>query len=116
MTDSRTPRMLRVVRRTMKPNSTGSFQLAASRRQEAEERVARGGDRDGDGEDVVDQQGGARDDPGTGPKQVAGDHVAAAAAGELLDDAAIGGRDQQHRKRHERGQRHGQVGVSLRVP
>ena len=103
--------MFRVVRQQDEAELDRQLRPVPLRRQEAEQRVTRRGDRDGDGEDVVDQQRGAGDHAGTGPQQLAGDHVAAAAGGELLDDAAVGGRDQQHRDRHEGGERHGEVGV-----
>ena len=68
----------------------------ATRRQEAEDGVAAGGDRDGDGQDVVDQQRPAGDDAGQRPEQLGGHDVAAAAVRELLDDAAVRGRDDEH--------------------
>ena len=62
MTDSRTPRMFRVVSSRMSPNLDRELSAVPRRRQKAEERVSRRGDRDGDGQHVVDQQRRARDD------------------------------------------------------
>ena len=111
-TDSRTPRMFKVVSTRMKPNSTGSFAAVPPRGQEAEERVTRGGDRDGDGEDVVHQQRRRRRRP---------PHLAPAGCwpprsrrrpvGNSSMIRPVGGRDQQHGGGHERRQRHGEIGV-----
>ena len=82
------------------------------RRQEAEDHVAGGGDRDGDGEDVVDEQRAARHDAGAASEQLGGDDVPAAAVGEVLDDPAIRGRDHQHGDAGQQREPDRQVGVA----
>ena len=60
-TDSLTPRMFRVISATMQTISKPIFPACQSGREEAEERVAGRGDRDGDRQHVVDEQRAARD-------------------------------------------------------
>ena len=71
--------------------STGSFGACATPSgRKLKTRVGAGGDRDGDGQDVVDEQRAAGDHAGAVAEQLGGHHVAAAAVGKVLDDAAVG--------------------------
>src|SRR6185369_11989944 len=65
----------------------------------AEDRIAAGGDGDGDGHHVVHQQGAARDHAGLLPQHVGGHDVTAATMREVLDDARIGIGDDEDRQR-----------------
>ena len=80
-------------------------------RQKAEERVPGRGEGCGDREDVVHQESRARDHARRRAEDLGRHDVAAATAGELLDDAPVGGRDEEDGGRHERGQPERQEGV-----
>ena len=69
------------------------------------------GDRDGDRQDVVDHQRAARDHADPRSEQMRGHHVAAASGRELLDDAAVGGGDDEDGDCRGDRQGDGQVGV-----
>ena len=58
-------------------------------RDQAEDGVAARRDRGRDGEHVVDEQRAAADDAEARAQQLGGDDVAAAARGEVLDDAGV---------------------------
>ncbi len=72
--------------------------------QHVEHGIATGGDGHGDSQDVVDQQRRAGEQAGLFAEQLARHHVAAAAGGKVLDDAAIGVGHHEHGQRS--GQRH----------
>ena len=113
-TDSFTPRRFSTISTTMAANSACSFQCDATRAQQAEQGVAGRGDRDGDRQHVVDQQRTARDHADPLPEQLRGHQVSAAAAGKLLDDVAVAGRDDEHRGDDRQGEEHGQVAMLAR--
>ena len=83
--------------------------------QHAEDRVAAGGDGDGDGENVVDDQGRSAHHSGARTEEARGDHVSAAAEREVLDDAAVGRRDDQDGEGGRSREKDGQVGVLAEV-
>ena len=111
ITDSRTPRMLSTVRPPSRTTSVDQLRAVPAQRQEAEEGVAGRGDRDGDGQHVVDQQRAAGDDADVLAQQLGRHDVAAAAVGELLDDAPVGRGDDEDGAGRHHGQRQQQVGV-----
>ena len=94
----------------------GNLEVVILDRQVAEDRIHAGGDRDGDGHHVIDQQGAARNDPGLLPQHVGGHDVSAAAVGEVLDDARIGVGDDEDRQGHCHGQEKRKVGVLSQGP
>ncbi len=82
----------------------------------AEDGVAAGGDGDGDGQHIVHQQGAAGDHPGLFPQHVGGHDVAAAAVGEVLDDARVGIGDDEDGQRRGQAEKDRQVGVLAQGP
>ena len=112
-TDSRTPADVQGGQSQHEADLQGQLGAVPGGGQEAEERVAGRRDRDGDGEDVVHQERGAGHDAGRRAQQLGRHDVAAAPAGELLDDPPVGGRDEEHRSCHEASQREGQPGMVL---
>ena len=83
-------------------------------RQKTEHGVARGRDRDGDREDVVDQQRGSGYQARVRSEVLRRDDVSTAALRELLDDPAVPVGDDEHRQRH--GQREEQRHVAVTIP
>ena len=83
--------------------------------QDAEQRIAAGRDRDGDGQNVVDEQRRAAHHSEPRSEKAACDHVPAAAEREVLDDAAVRGRDDQHREGRRHGQEDGEISVLAQV-
>ena len=112
MTDSLTPRMFIIVSSDERQRiSTASLQRGQRGRQEAEDRVGARRDRDGDREHVVDEQRGARDHAQLLPEELGRDDVAAAARGELLDDAAVPVADDEDGQRRREREEDGEPGV-----
>jgi hypothetical protein len=71
------------------------FAHRASEKWRAEDRVSAGGDRCGDGEDVVDEERRAADHAEAAAEQFRGDDVPSAARREVLDDARVRVRDDE---------------------
>ena len=111
VTDSLMPRRLMTTRKRMARISKGILNGWAGGREEAEDGVAAGDDGDGDRQHVVDEQGAAGEDAGLLAQGVRGDDVAAAARGEVLDDARVGVGDDEDGQGGGQGQDQGQVGV-----
>jgi hypothetical protein len=82
----------------------GEFPHVHCQRQEAEERIPRGRDRDRDRHHVVDEQCATREDTRPRAEELARDKVPAAAMRERLDDAPVGGRDDEHRDRGQQAE------------
>jgi hypothetical protein len=80
-------------------------------RQEGRQRVDPGGDRDRDGQHVVQHQRRARHQPEVRPDQLGGDAVTAAAGREQLDHLVVGQRDDEDGDRG--GGRHVQAEVGM---
>ena len=96
MIDSFTPRRLSTISSTIAAVSAQIFtgsQCAPVSPSRPNSGVARRGDRDGDGQDVIDDQRAAGQRADFRPEHLAGDEVAAAAAGKRFDDVAVAGRD-----------------------
>jgi hypothetical protein len=94
----------------------GEGELVGDERGEkAEDGVGARGDRDGDRQDVVDEERGAGDDADARPEDLAGDDVAAAARGELLDDPAVAVADDEDGERRRGGEEDGEPGVEPAV-
>ena len=83
-------------------------------RHEAEDRLRARGERDRDGQHVVDEKGAPRHKPGAGSQQLRGDHVAASSRGEPLDDARIARGDHRHRDRGQERERNREEGVLVK--
>src|SRR5664280_1492133 len=76
-------------------------------REEVPDLVAGGRDGHGDRENVVDEKGAARDNPGLPPEEFGCDEVSAASAREVLDEVRVGDgndgdRDRGHRDEDDR--------------
>ncbi len=80
-------------------------------RQEAEDLVDPGSDRRRDRQDVVEDEGAARDHAEPGAEQLGRDEVSATAAGKELDDLAVAGRDDDDGRGDHEGEEHREVGV-----
>ena len=90
--------------------------VAAHRiRHEVEQRVATGGDRDRDGEDVVDQQRATGDHARLTSEQLGGDHIPAAAVRKVLDHAAVRVRDDEHGHRRRDREKHRQIPLAFHL-
>ena len=111
VTDSLTPRRLSMIRTRIRKSSKNDLVAVQVDGQEAEQGVAAGGDGDGDGQHVVDQQRTARDHAGIRAQGVGGHDVAAAAVGKLFDDMGIGVGDDKNGQGGGQGQEDGQVGM-----
>ena len=85
--------------------------MEVSDRQKREELIASGRDRDGDGQDVVDEQRASRHHADAIAEELRGDEIAAAAAGEVLDEIRVGDRDDRDRHRRHRHEDDGEVVV-----
>ena len=85
-------------------------------RQQAEQRIHAAGDRDRDGEHVVDDQRRAGGQAGVGPEQAGRDPIAAAAGRKQLDDLVVGKRDDEHRRRGGDRQVQAELGVLAERP
>ena len=105
--DSLTPRTLRMIRTMVRMQATGDLVMVQGLGEVAEQGVAAGGDRDGDGHDVIHQQGAAGYDPRLLAEDVGGDDVAAASVGKVLDDAGVGVGDDENGQRGGQCQRPG---------
>ena len=135
-TDSFTPRMLRIVSRTIAATSMTSFvrctgsepgadrPSGASRsgvraepvaRDHAEDRVAARRDRHRDREHVVDEERAAADDAEARSEELGRDDVAAAAGREVLDDARVRVRDDEDGERGPGGEADGEGRVVAAV-
>ena len=89
-----------------------SFQLRSRESaEEAADRVGARRERDRDREHVVDEQRGAGQDSDRLAEQLARDRVAAAARGELLDDAAVARADDEDRDRGREREEDGEADV-----
>src|SRR5437588_8035561 len=85
--------------------------MMKSLRQDAEDLVDTGSDRDRDRQDVVDDERGPRDDSEAGAKQLRRDEISASSSGEQLDHLAVSQRNDENRARRHERQRHGQIAV-----
>src|SRR5207245_9334659 len=101
--------------RRERQNGGAEVRRAAAAGKNAEPRGATRRDGDGDGEDVVDGQRRAAHHSCARPEQAGGDDVTAAAEGEVLDDAAVGGRDDEDRERGRCGKEDGEIRVLAQV-
>src|SRR5438552_18214358 len=79
-------------------------------REETEDGVAAGRDRDGDGQDVVHDERTARDHTETRPEELRRDEVASASPREMLDQQAVCERDDEHRPGYHQGQEDREIG------
>jgi len=91
------------------------FPRAPLRAHQPEQGVAGSGDRHGDRQRVIHQQRAAGDHADARSEELGGHQVSAAAAGELLDDVAVAGRDDEHGGHDGRGQEHGQAAVGSEI-
>ena len=71
-------------------------------RQETEQGVRAAGHREGDRQDVIDQERRARNHAHSGGQQLAGDQVTSAAGREQLDDLGVARADDEHRQHRRR--------------
>ena len=80
--------------------------------EEAEDGVRARRDRDGDRQDIVDDERRARDHPRPLPEELRRDDVPAAAGGERLDDLRVAARDDEDRRHRHHGDEDREDGVA----
>ena len=80
-------------------------------RKQREQGIDPARDRNRDGEHVIENERGARDEARIGADQARGDPVAAPARGKQLDDLVVGERDDEHGRRRGEREVQPQIGV-----
>ena len=78
-------------------------------RQKTEQRVRAAGDRDRNGQHVIDHQRRTGEQAGLGPQKLGRDQITAAASGEQLDDLRIACRNDKDRHGHQHRERKGKI-------
>ena len=79
--------------------------------EETEDGIPAGGKGNGDGQDIVHQQGRSGNDAGFAADRMGGNDIPAAAVGKVFNDAGIGVGNNEYRERCGNSNKDGQVGV-----